>query len=58
MTAKVLTTHYQGEGNATIVRIYMENDFEQAEQDLKMIHKHVCDGKTWELVDAEIYGTK
>lgn len=58
MVAKVLTACYSGEGSVRIIRIYMESDFKQAEQDLKMIRENVFDGKTWELVDVDIYGTE
>ena len=55
MKAKVLTyQHDNGSGYGTI-RVYLENDFEQAEKDLDLLIEFGDNSKTFLLIPTEIY---
>lgn len=55
MKAIVLISFYRGEGGHKVHRIYLEQDFDQAEKDLAMIQEIEPLGKELELVECEVY---
>ncbi len=54
MKAKVLFWKYNDQAGSGIERIYMPENFEQAEKDLILLQDHSA--KIWGLADTEIYG--
>ena len=52
--SKVLYYKYDDKSNSKPVRVYLENDFEQAESDLGLMKEHASDCKEWFLEEVEV----
>lgn len=55
-TAMVLVSYCRSEPGFSVLRVYMEKDFKQAERDRDMLDLLAQD-KVIELKEVEIYGT-
>ena len=58
MKAKALVSAYSDGSGFKLVRIYLEQDFENAESDLELLKEHGSDCLNWSLEDVEVYGTE
>jgi hypothetical protein len=58
MKAKVLVSAYSDGSGFKVVRIYLEQDFDNAESDLELLQEHGSDSKNWSLEEVEVYGTE
>jgi hypothetical protein len=58
MKAKLLISFYRNEGGHKVHRVYLEPNFEQAQQDLEMIQDADSLGKDWELQECDVYNWK
>jgi len=55
MKAKVLVYKYHDGSGFGTIRIYTENDFEQAEKDLDMLSEFGDNSKIFSLIPTDIY---
>jgi hypothetical protein len=55
MKAKALVSAYSDGGGFKVVRIYLEQDFDNAESDLELLKEHGSDSKNWSLEDVNVY---
>jgi hypothetical protein len=55
MKVKVLVSYYPLESGFTLVRTYLEKDFEQADKDYKMMCEYASDSRSWKLEDVELF---
>lgn len=58
MKAKVLFCYYTEGSDFTIVRVYLEKDFEQANNDLEMMIKYASDCRNWDIQEIEVFNSK
>jgi hypothetical protein len=58
MKAKALVSAYSDGSGFKVVRIYLEQDFDNAESDLELLQEHGSDSKNWSLEEVEVYGTE
>lgn len=57
MKAKVLYCYYSDGSGYQIVRVYLEDHFEQSVKDHELLIKFSND-RNWKLEDVEIYGIR
>lgn len=55
MKSKILLGKYYDSSGVKIARVYLEEDYEQAEKDLAMMKEHGNSDVEWKLVETEVY---
>lgn len=55
MKAKILCSKYYNSSGMKIARVYLEEDYEQAEKDLAMLKQHGNTDVEWKLIETEVY---
>jgi hypothetical protein len=55
MKAKALVSAYSDGSGFKVARIYLEQDFDNAESDLELLKEHGSDSKNWSLEDVNIF---
>jgi hypothetical protein len=55
MKAKALVSAYSDGSGFKVVRIYLEQDFDNAESDLELLKEHGSDSKNWSLEDVNVF---
>jgi hypothetical protein len=55
MKAKALVSAYSDGSGFKVVRIYLEQDFDNAESDLELLQEHGSDSKNWSLEEVNVF---
>ena len=55
MKSKILLGKYYDSSGMKIARVYLEEDYEQAEKDLAMLKEHGNTDVEWKLIETEVY---